>query len=368
MPIKRVFDEIASFENIMQAEKDVRAGARYGHEELLFWNNLEDNLHELASAVQNLDFPPDVYRTFYVYEPKLRRITYGDYRTKVIQRAAYNVLKPLICRGFITDTYSCVEGRGQINAMKRLSGWVNQLPAGWYYLKMDVEKFFYRIDHEILMQIIRKKISDRRAVRLMEHYICEASEPFGLPLGVKNPMDVEPKDMLWDAGITIGGGLSHMHGNMYLDPLDQLMKRGLGVKYYARYADDIVVLSDDKNKLRAYWREAEEFLWDVLKLRLNTRTAVRPVEDGIDFVGFRVKPGSVRLRKGTGLRMKRNLKNKCAKYRARELGLESVRDTVMSYKALMSHCDCGALDRAIFDNFVLQRGCADGYAYCTCGA
>lgn len=67
-------------------------------------------------------------------------------------------------------------------------------------------------------------------MRLIEHYICEASSAFGLPLGVKNPMDVPDKELLWDVGITIGGGLSHMFGNMYLDPLDQMAKGHSGLK------------------------------------------------------------------------------------------------------------------------------------------
>lgn len=366
MPIKNIYSEISSFGNIMQAEKDVRAGNRYGREELKFWGNLEDNLHCLTDAVSRLDFPPDTYHTFYVYEPKLRRITCSDYRTKVIQRAAYNVINPLVCRGFITDTYSCVKGRGQIAAMKRLAGWVDALP-GWYYLKMDVEKFFYRIDHEILMKIIRKKISDAKAVRLMEHYVCEASRPFGLPQGVKNPMDIDEKDMLWDVGITIGGGLSHMHGNMYLDPLDQLMKRTLGVKYYIRYMDDIVILSEDKAALHRDRREAEEYLDGELKLRPNKKTAVRPVADGIEFVGFYIRPGEVRLRNGTSLRMRRNLKKKQEEYKTGGASAADVRATIMSYHALMRHCDCGALERAVLDNLILCRGRLYGHTDCACG-
>ena len=99
------------------------------------------------------------------------------------------------------------------------------------------------------MKIIRKKISDKKALRLMEHYICEASSPFGLPLGVTNPMDIPEEDMLWDVGITIGGGLSHMYGNMYLDPADQLAKRELGIQKYIRLMDDSVILHRDKRKI-----------------------------------------------------------------------------------------------------------------------
>lgn len=358
MSIKNVFEEISSFENILSAEEDVRAGSRYDNEELTFWRDYEDNLYEIAEGVQTLNFPPDRYRTFYVYEPKLRKIVCADYATKVIQRATYNVLNPLVCRGFIADTYSCVKGRGQLSAMLRLSDWVNYVSASgkkWYYLKLDVEKFFYRIDHEILMGILRKKIADKKAVRIMEHYICEASKPFGLPLGVKNPMDIPDDELLWDVGVTIGGGLSHMHGNMFLDPMDQFAKRGLGIKYYIRYMDDVIVLSDSKADLNRYKREISDFLGDVLKLRLNSKTAIRPVSQGIEFVGFRVWPGYVRLRKSTSLHMKRHLKDIQEKYRNYEITFEKANQTVQSYIAIMDKCDCGALKAKIFENLVFTH-------------
>lgn len=358
MSIKNVFAEMSSFENILIAEKDVRAGSRYDNEEIAFWGKYEDNLHEITRAVQNLDFPPDLYRSFYVYEPKLRKIVCADYTTKVIQRAAYNALNPKVCQGFITDTFSCVKERGQLNAMLRLSEWVNYVShkgKNWYYLKADVEKFFYRIDHEVLMKIIRKKVADKKAVRLMEHYICEASQPFGLPLGVKNPMDIPDEEMLWDVGITIGGGLSHMYGNMYLDPLDQMAKRTYGIKYYIRYMDDVIVLSDDKAALNRYKKEFSDFLNDELRLRLNNKTAIRPVSQGIEFVGFRIWPGYVRLRKSTSLHMKRHLKEIQEKYRNYEMTFERANQTVQSYVALMDKCDCKALKEKIFKDLVFTH-------------
>ena len=359
MPIKCVFDEIVSFQNILKAEQDVRKGNRYGVEELTFWRDYEDNLHKLADGLRELRFPPDKYRSFYIYEPKLRKIICTDYRTKIIQRAVYNVINPRVCRGLIADTYSCVKGRGQIHAMERLAGWVDYVSykgdRPWYYLKLDIEKFFYRIDHEILMGIIRKKIADGKAVAIMEHYICHASRAFGLPIGVKNPMDIPDEDMLWDVGITIGGGLSHMYGNLYLDPLDQLAKRTMGIRYYIRYMDDIVVLSESKEELHRIRQRFAEFLADVLNLRLNSKTAVRPVSQGMEFVGFRIWPGRVTLRKSTSLRMKRHLKSVQERYRRHEIDFRRANSTVQSYYALLNSCNCDALTRKIINGITFTH-------------
>lgn len=358
MSIRNVYPEILSFENLLQAEKAARAGKRYETEQLTFWSNLEGNLHDISHRLQGHDYPPDIYHYFYVYEPKLRKVIFSDYTTKIIQRAAYNVLNPIVCRGFIEDTYSCIEGRGQLKAMQRLAGWVNYISkshARWYYLKMDVEKFFYRMSHEVLMGLIRKKIDDRDAVRFLEHYICEASRPFGLPLGIKSPLDISDNEMLWDVGIAIGGGLSHMYGNLYLNPMDQMAKRGEGIRYYIRYMDDVIILSPDKELLHRYKKRFSCFLGDELKLRLNSRTTICPIDNGIEFVGYMIRPNNVRIRKSTTLRMKRHIKKVKELYRDYAIDIGRARSTLMSYKSLMDHCDCKALSNKIFEDFVLTH-------------
>lgn len=358
MSIKNVFNEIAAFENIMRAEKSTRSRKKYEQEILQFWNKYEENIHYISSSIRNLDLPPDTYRSFYVYEPKLRKVIYADYITKIIHRVAYDVLNPIICRGFINDSYSCVVGKGPVKAMQRLSRWVDYMYQGnpkTYYLKLDAEKFFYRIDHQVLVNIINKKIGDKKTAALLEHYICNASRPFGLPLGVKSPMEIEDKDMLWDVGIAIGGGLSHMYGNMYLDPLDQMAKRREGIRYYIRYMDDIIILSDSKENLHRYKKHIADYLHDVLKLNLNSKTAIRPISQGVEFVGYRIWPHRVRLRKSTSLRMKHRLKNIQKRYNAYEIDLAKANETVMSYIALMKNCDCRALEKKIFSEFVLTH-------------
>ena len=178
---------------------------------------------------------------------------------------------------------------------------------------------------------------------------------FGRPLGVKSPLEISDKEMLWDVGIAIGGGLSHMYGNMYLNPMDQMAKRKEGIQYYIRYMDDVIILSTDKELLHRYKNMFSDFLGDVLKLRLNNKTAIRPVSHGMEFVGYTIRPFDVRLRKSTSLRMKRHLKTIQELYRDYEIDLDRARSTLMSYKALMDHCDCRALEKKIFEDFVLTH-------------
>lgn len=363
MSIKNVYDQIASFEALLGAEHDISAGRRFYHEELDYWQRLEDNNHDLSNMLYSGKYPPDRYRTFFVYEPKLRKIISCDYYTKVIQRSAYNALNPLLCKSFIEDTYACIPGRGNLKAALRLKSWIDYCAESgqkWYYYKTDVRKFFYRIDHEVLMDLLEKKISDKRAISLLRHYACEASMPFGLPLGVDNPMTIPDDQMLWNVGITIGGGLSHMEGNVYLDPIDQLAKRKLRIPFYIRGMDDIVFLGKDKSEMHEQFDVLQEHLNNKLHLEFNEKTALRPIGMGVEFLGYKISPYHMTMRKSTSLRMKRRLRKTMSDYQSFATTFSEANATFQSYSAMMKWCDCTALQKKIFDNFVLTHNSEPG--------
>lgn len=356
-----VFEEIASFQNLMQAEKDCAADKSYNWEVLAFRKNLEDNLFDIRDRMHALELPKVTYRSFLVYIPKVRRVIYTDYTTKVIQRAIYNVLYPRLCRNFIEDTYACIPGRGQIKAVQRLHSWFQIQTRSrdtWYYHKFDVQKFFYRIDHGILLGLLDQKVGDWRTVEMIKFYVC-ATEPFGMPLDGDH-LTITREEMLWDVGITIGGGLSHMLGNLYLDPLDQFAKRTQRERKYIRYMDDLISVDSDKERLRERGFQKSEFLKDKLKLQFNQKTCLRPVRDGCEFVGCRVFPDHLILRKPTTLRMKHGLAHIAKEYHAHRIDFARANQTVQSYKALLKHVDSTRLEEKIWSDFVLTHNEGSG--------
>lgn len=357
MSIKNTFYQIISFENIMQAEHDSSKGKRYDNEVLSFRKEYEENILDICNRLSRLDIPHATYKTFLVFVPKVRQVIYIDYKSKIIQRAIYNVLNPQINRTMITDSYSCIDGRGQLLAMKRLYGWFQKSRFGndkWYYYKFDVAKFFYRIDHEVMMDICEKKIHDKYTNELIRYYVCSTSKPFGMPLN-GNHLTITDSEMLWDVGIPIGGGLSHMLGNMYLDPLDQYAKRTLGIKKYIRYMDDIIIVDNDKQRLHEYRRKLEAFLNEKLKLVFNNKTALRPVSCGCEFVGYNIFPDHVILRKQTTLRMRKNLMGVAKKYKNYEMDFARANQTVASYKALLKYADSKRFEEKLWEDFVLTH-------------
>ena len=362
MTIRNVYYEITSFHTLMVADTHVSKSKRENTERLRFYDNREGNLEEISTLLRAGKVPKVEYHSFYVYAPKVRKVIFIDYWSKVVQRAIYDVLNPKICRTFIEHTYACVKGRGQLAAMEQLYTWMRETRTSgteWYYYKFDVAKFFYRIDHEILMDICRKKIDDPRTVDLLGYYINNDAVPFGMPLDA-NQLTITEEQMLYDLGIPIGGGLSHMLGNMYLDPLDQFCKRVLGIKRYIRYMDDIIILDNDKERLKEYGRRMTQFLEERLHLNFNNKTALRPVRVGCEFVGFVIYNDHVILRKSTTLRMKRTLRKTRQDYHDNLITFKEANATMQSYLAMLSHVDCKKFKEKLLDEFVLTHADDNG--------
>lgn len=361
MSIRNVFREITSYSVLLKAESEVSANKKENRERLVFYDDLEMNIRDLSEMLRSGRIPKVYYRSFFVYDPKVRKVIFIDYRSKIVQRAIYDVLNPKICKMFIKDTYACIEGRGQLAAMQKLYSWFQDVRTSgetWYYYKFDVARFFYRIDHEILMQILEKKISDKAAVAMIRYYVDNNMVPFGMPIDA-DPLTVSEDEMLFDIGIPIGGGLSHMLANMYLNELDQFVKRVLGVKRYIRYMDDIILMDNDKELLKEYGRRMDEFIRSNLHLEFNRKTALRPCWSGCEFVGYVIFPDHVILRKQTTLHISRTFRRMMEGYRTGELQFSEIRTSVCCYIAMMDKCNCTDYRNNLFENFVLTHADPD---------
>lgn len=354
MKIKNVYDEICSFENLYKAYLNARKNKRFRDEVLGFTTNLEEYLFDIQKDLINHTYKVGEYREFYIYEPKKRLIMALPFRDRVIQWAIYQVINPMFSKGYITDSYACIEGRGTHQAVQRLHYWlkqVNRKQGKWYYLKLDISKYFYRIDHEVLIIMLHKKIKDKQLMRLLEN-IINSETSFGLELGIHDPA---LSGRVADCGMPIGNLTSQMFANIYLNELDQYIKRELKIHYYIRYMDDMILLADDKKKLHEYKYLIDAFLQEKLKLNLNNKTAIRPITLGIEFVGYKLWATHIKLRKSTSLKMKRRLNSVKKQYSKGKIQLSDVQATVNSYMGMLKYCNSYRLRNKLFEELVLKR-------------
>jgi len=213
---------------------------------------------------------------------------------------------------FTADTYSCIKKKGIHAAAAAVRNALRDIPGTRYCLKLDIKKFYPNVDHEVLKQLLRRKFKDTYLLQLLDGIIDSAQ------------------------GLPIGNYLSQYFANFYLTYFDHWMKEELRLKYYFRYADDMVILSDSKEHLHQVLDQIRSYLQENLKLQVKDNYQIFPVSSrGIDFVGYVFFHTHTLLRKSikqSFCRMLRRNKNP---------------QSIVSYRGWALHCNSKNLLRKI---------------------
>jgi retron-type reverse transcriptase len=312
-----LYPRIYDFDNLHQAYLKARRNKRYRREVLEFSANLEEQLIDLQNRLVWKTYRTGPYKYFNVYEPKERMIAALPFIDRVAQHALCSVIEPIFERSFIYDSYACRPRRGLHQGVDRTTDFLRRARRKWgrvYCLKGDIRKYFPSIDHDVLKNIIRRRIACPDTLAMIDEII----------------------DHSGDVGIPIGNLTSQLFANVYLDQLDHFVKDDLREAYYIRYMDDFCLLDGDKRRLHELLAEIDGYLINVLHLEMNGKTQVFPVGPAaIDFLGYRIRPDVRLLRKQNVRRMRRRLKKLARQARAGIIGWEAFRPHLASW---MGHC------------------------------
>ena len=223
--IKHIKEKVTDFDNLRSAYFNARKNKRFRNEVLEFSANLEDNLHELQRTLRDQTYIPGSYKKKVIHDPVDRLIMWQAFIHRVVQWAVYQVINPEFVRGYIEDSYACIKGRGSDAAAKRLYYFMEmcgrkEKNSGvdaqgkplkrFYVMKLDTSKFFYRIDHEVSLNLVARKCNnDPWLMWLMDAFVNAPGEKFGFPPG-KGVKEVTPEERLADKGLAVGSLLNQM--------------------------------------------------------------------------------------------------------------------------------------------------------------
>ena len=262
--IGHLFELVFTPEALHQAWLDASHGKRSKRATLEFSRCLASNLDALNCELQSGSYKPQPYIKFTVYEPKRRTIYAPAFRDLVVQHAIYRLVYPIFNAGFIDQSFACRVGKGTHAAADYAQAALRSSPPGSYLLQLDIRKFFYSIDREVLARQIARKIKDQRFVAVMLQF-AEYGEPKGIP---------------------IGNLLSQMYALIFLNPLDHFIKRELQARKYCRYVDDFVIFGETRQDCAYFLARIQAFIADQLGLELS-RYSLHRVTRGLNFVGYR---------------------------------------------------------------------------------
>lgn len=230
------------------------------------------------------------YQAFFVHDPKRRHIHKAGVRDRVLHHAIHRILYPSFDRVFVYDSFSCRIGKGVHAALRRFQSFgrgvgLNGGRTCWV-LQCDIRKFFDSIDHDVLLDLLSRRVSDRKLLALLSEVIGSFSAKTG-------------------KGIPLGNLTSQLFANVYLNEFDQFVKHRLRATWYLRYADDFVIMSPDKEWLQCTLFPIRLFLSETLILELHPKkVSFKTLASGVDWLGWIHFPDHRILRRALVKRMR----------------------------------------------------------------
>ena len=274
-------------------------------------------------------------------------------------------LVPYFEKDFITTNVATRKGMGTHYGLKLFKQYYNNMKINhnkFYVLKFDIKKYFYSLDHNIIKELIRRKIKDRDVINLIDKIIDSTDKEY---VNIKiNKLKENRMKKIQDSntlkqiqeiptyeqgkGFPIGNMTSQFFGIMYLNELDHYIKEVLGIKYYERYMDDGILIHHDKDYLKYCFKKIEELIQDKYKIQLNkNKSKIYSNKEEIEFLGFRFITKNnriiVKVRNGTKKGFKRKMKKIDFLYTNNLIDYAKVQNIKASYLGHLKHGDCKQL-------------------------
>lgn len=274
----------------------------------------EEVLEELTGQIALGSFRVKDYHEREIMEGgKLRRIQILSMKDRIAVHAIMTVVDRHIRKRFIRTTSASIKERGMHDLLDYIRRDMSEDPEGTRYCyKFDITKFYESIKQDFVMYCVNRVFKDKKLIAMLDNFV--RLMPDGLSIGLRSSQGL---------------------GNLLLSVfLDHYLKDRYAVRHFYRYCDDGVVLGKTKAEL---WkiRDAVHGQMEQIGLKVKANERVFPVDEGIDFLGYVIRPDYVRLRKRIKQKFARKMHEVKSRRRRREL--------IASFYGMAKHADCHTL-------------------------
>ncbi len=310
--------KIINYEYLLDIDKlndvfyTIKKNSKHREKILKFSIFYTSNIFNVMQLLKNKNYVHGKYNIFIIKEPKYRIIMSECMSDKIINHLVSKyVLFPLLERKLIDSNVATRENKGTKEGINKLKKYINKLKENnnkIYILKCDITKFFYSIDHQILLYKLSTIIKDVDIYNLIKSIINSTNYDYvnekinelkeksreeinNLKISSKektlklSQLDKIP-NYKYNKGLPIGNMSSQILAIYYLNDLDHFIKEKLKIKYYIRYMDDFILIHPDKEYLKKCLYHIEKQL-NNLKLKLNSKTQIIEIHDGLSFLGYK---------------------------------------------------------------------------------
>lgn len=358
--------------DLFKAYFNARKNKRNTRAVLEFDLNYEKEIFKLYRELKDGSYEISKSTAFIIFDPVQREIIASSFRDRIIHHLVFNYINPIFESTFIYDSYSCRKNKGTLFGIKRVNKFIrscsNNYQKEGYILKLDISGYFMNINKEILWKKIEKGLFKNKnkcnfdfclilslVQKIVFHNYAEnytikgkMSDWTGLP---KNKSLFLAKE---NKGLPIGNLTSQLFSNIYLNEFDHFIKRSLKFKYYGRYVDDFIIISDNKEKLKSSIYYIEKYLKKELELEINQKKIYfQKFKKGVNFLGVIIKPYRIYIRnriKNNFYRKIININKKLEKINIDNAGKIIILSSINSYLGIFKHFDTYNLRKNLLVN------------------
>ena len=368
--VNSIYDNIVDTQKIMKMyDKRIRINTKNKTKLLRFEYNYVSNIVYIKNILGDRKYIPGKYNIFIIKEPKLRLIMSQNIIDKIINHLVSEyLLVEVFDKTLIDSNIATRKNKGTDYGVKLLKKYIKKLNNNKFYiLKFDISKYFYNLDHEILKNIISKKIKDKDAINLL-YKIIDSTDYSYINKRINDLKNREIEKILNSnnldkerlineiksipeykkgKGLPIGNMSSQFLAILYLNELDHYIKEELKIKYYIRYMDDGILLHTDKEYLKNCLKEIEKIL-ERYGLKLNNKTRIYSSDEGFEFLGYKYIMKNnrliVKIKGQTKRRFKRKMKTL---YKLEEQGKITKKDVMHVEASYKGHLHYGNTKKLI---------------------
>ncbi len=379
MKRKRNLYSSITYEDIRRVyQKQIRVNTKNKIKIRKFEDFYSINLARVKRILDDKSYVPSKYNIFLIKEPKYRIIMSQNISDKLINHViAEKVLLSVLDKCLIDTNVATRISRGTHFGIKRLKKYLREMKGDVYALKVDISKYFYNINHDILFELLKRKIKDKDALDILFKIISSTDKDYinreiiflkSKELEKIEKMNISDKmrdkkinDVLnipiykKGKGLPIGNMTSQIMAVFYLNELDHYIKEKLHIKYYIWYMDDGVLLCDNKEYLK-YCLEKIEDIVRRYDLELNKKTKIINVrKEGLDFLGFRFIIWNNKILMKVRDITKKRFKRKVMAIRRGKIDRIKGNEIINSYLAHFKWGNCYNLLRKYFREINIDR-------------
>lgn len=308
-----IIEEVVEYSNMSDSFDQVLRGTRRKESRQGQWllAHREEVIRELSDRIKAGTYTVRDYREREINENgKIRRIQILTMKDRIAVHAIMAVVDRHLKKRFIRTTSASIKERGMHDLLAYIHRDMQEQPETTRYCyKFDISKFYESIDQDTVMDCVRRVFKDRRLITLLDGFV--RMMPRGLSIGLRSSQG-------------LGNLLLSVH-------LDHVLKDECGVRHFYRYCDDGVVLAASKREL---WevREVVHRQMEGIGLKVKANERIFPITEGIDFLGYVIRPDYIRLRKRIKKKAAARLNEVKSRKRRREI--------IASLYGMVKHADC----------------------------